>query len=554
MDLGRPIQWAAADESQLWRYQLHYSGYLLDLIAADPDSWTEVSELMTAWISACRLGETADPWHPFVVSERIVNWLFAIQLGSPSPDIVGKDVWLSLAQQATFVERNLEYDVGGNHLLKNLKALCISACVWQGATADAWRERYLRVFDRELASQLLTDGAHYERSPMYHALVLADVIEVVFALRLGGFTVPRSLADSLRAMAAYLPTVTHPDGQIALFNDSVHGEAPPTSELLAAAAAALDEPYETALSVRHALLAAAVESPCQFRGSSVDRTATEDSGIICVTTLGGRGVILADVGCACPDDLPAHAHADFFSFELSFDKRRLIVDAGVGEYAAGAWREYYRSSRAHNTVTIDGFDQIECWGSFRVARRASVFDRHAIETVKLKGVTARHDGYRRLVDPVVVGRTIVSLDDRAWLVLDELLADGVHDWESCLHAAPEAEIVLAGPDHALLSTAEQRLTIAWFGVTEARTMRGQMSPRQGWYAPEFGRHLPVWTLAMTGRSSGASFSGYVIAPHIGPESVSISRNSDGISVRLGASHYDIRGEGPALTADVEVLH
>jgi len=551
VDLGQPIAWEAPGQSQLWRYQLHYGAYLLDLLASRPDAWHEVEAVMSEWISACRLGEAHDPWHPFVVSERVVNWLFAIQIGAPSAEAVSENVWRSLAQQTTFIERNLEEDVGGNHLLKNLKAMSIASCVWEGATADSWRDRYVTAFDRELARQLLTDGAHYERSPMYHSLVLADAIEVVFALRLGGYAVPRSLADSVRAMVAYLPTITHPDGEIALFNDSVHGEAPPAPNLQAAANTALGEPPDVPLSVRHALLGAAVTTPCRSCATSVERAATEDGGIARVPVLGGRGLLLVDVGRACPDDLPAHAHADFFSFELSVDKRRLVVDSGVGEYAAGSWREYYRSTRAHNTVSIDDVDQIECWGSFRVARRARVLDRVAIKGPHLAGVEAWHDGYTRLAEPVQVGRALVALGDRGWLVLDNIKGTGAHTWESYLHAAPDAEVTLAGPDHALLTADERRLTIAWFGVNNAHTVRGQMSPRQGWYAPEFGRHLPTWVLTMHGHSTGPARFGYVLAPNLEPDEVSIAESHGDIEVQLGAARYCVRGSGATMVASLE---
>lgn len=551
-DFGRPVGWKAEDRSQLWRYHLHYCGYVIDQVVNQPNEWHEVQALMSEWISACPLGDARDPWHPFVVSERVVNWLFAIQLGAPSPEVVSENLWRSLAQQTTFVARNLETDVGGNHLLKNLKALSIASCVWQGGTADSWRDRYVTAFDQELARQLLIDGAHYERSPMYHSLVLADAIEVVFALRLGGYTVPTTLAESVRTMADYLPSVAHPDGEIALFNDSVHGEAPSVRHLQAAANAALGVADDQPKSVRHALLAAAVAAPCRLHATAVERAATEDGGIARVAVLGGRGLVLFDVGRACPDDLPAHAHADFFSFELSVDKRRLLVDSGVGEYAAGKWREYYRSTRAHNTVVIDGADQIECWGSFRVARRAGAPERVVINKHRLDGVEAWHDGYTRLADPVRVGRAVVALDDRAWLVLDEIRGAGAHTWESHLHAAPDVDLALVDANNALLTADDQRLTITWFGVKDVTLVRGQMSPRQGWYAPAFGQHIPAWVLTMHGDSTGrARRFGYVMAPDLQPGDVSIAESGGNVEVRLGPARYSVRGAGPTMVASLD---
>jgi len=543
--LGRPVAWNARPPSRLWGYQLQYSGFVVDLVATRPEGWSEAESLMSEWVSACPLGEAGDAWHPFVVSERLVNWIYAIEFGAPSADAVPDRLWRSLALQIWFVTRNLETDVGGNHLLKNLKAISIAGCVWGGRTAEAWRARFVSWFTRELARQLLADGAHYERSPMYHALVLSDALEVVYVLRLAGHPVPESLAASVEAMAAYLPHVTHPDGEIALFNDSVHGEAPPPAELLAAARSAVGD-ASPGVPLRHALLAAAPVAPFRRSRGAATRSTGEDGGIERVGVLDGRGVLLVDVGRACPDALPAHAHADFFSFELSLDQRRMIVDAGVGEYAEGGWREYYRSTRAHNTVAVDDTDQIECWGSFRVARRANVRDRRRIRGPLVRGVHATHDGYARLSRPVDVGRTLVAVDDRAWLVLDDIRGTGEHTWRSYLHAGPGVELTLGPTGRASLSVDDRRLAVAWFAADEVDLARGETAPRQGWHAPEFGRHLPVWTLALGGAGPLPARLGYLLAPDLDPGEIDLSDAGDVVRIRLGGTRYEVTGTAASL--------
>ena len=77
---------------------------------------------------------------------------------------------------------------------------------------------------------------------------------------------------------------------------------------------------------------------------------------------GPRLHLVADVGPPCPPELPAHAHADCLSFELAVDGQRTVVDTGTSTYAPGERRQYERSTRAHNTVEVDGADQSEVWG------------------------------------------------------------------------------------------------------------------------------------------------------------------------------------------------
>ncbi|HUE85923.1 MAG TPA: alginate lyase family protein [Vicinamibacterales bacterium] len=535
--LGRPIAWHAPGPSQLWRYQLQYGGYLMDLAATHADAWPAVSSIMREWIAGNRLGETRDAWHPFVASERLVNWIFAIHLSAPV-DGIGADILRALAVQTVFVDGNLETDVGGNHLLKNLKAMVVAACFWNGREADRWYEKYADRFTRELQAQLLSDGAHYERSPMYHALVLADALELTAMIRASGRSIPDALAGVIRAMVAYLPQMTHPDGEIALFNDSVLGEAPSPASLRAFAACVLDDDVQPhSLTVRQSAISAHLEGPVANPGGGWSPETQEDGGLVTIPALDLRGIALIDVGPACPDDLPAHAHGDIFSFELSLDGQRMIVDSGVGEYQAGPWRDYYRSTRAHNTVAVDGEDQIECWGSFRVARRARILDRQAIAEPFLHGITARHDGYARLAKPVYVRRVFVALADSAWLVIDSLEGTGAHTWESFIHAAPDVSVDHDGERRAQLSRPDQRLAIACFGFAAASVVRGAEAPHQGWYAPEFGRRLPASVLVLSNRGPLPAHCGYLIVPDRPASDVDIVSEPGGLRIRMGSSRF-----------------
>ena len=83
----------------------------------------------------------------------------------------------------------------------------------------------------------------------------------------------------------------------------------------------------------------------------------------------GHNVFIADCGPIGPDALPGHGHGDVLSFEWSVGGRRVIVDQGVYEYVDGARRRTARSAMSHNTLCIEGFDQAEFFGDFRVGRR-----------------------------------------------------------------------------------------------------------------------------------------------------------------------------------------
>lgn len=517
------VDWRAAGASQLWRYHLHYFDYAPEAVLTSLPA-AEIQRLMRDWVAHNPLGagDSRDAWHPYVVSLRAVNWMFALAMAPREAD-VDPDLPGELARQVVFIERNLETDVGGNHLLKNLKALAIAGCYWSGRGADALRTRFVPWFTTELQRQLRSDGGHYEQSPMYHVQVLVDTAEVALALRLRGYAVPEPLDAVLRQMSAFLDVICHPDGQIAQFGDSAFNMTPTPAEVQALVSLARGLGVNGPVAPRHAAFAAALQPesyrpPAAATAGSVAEPLPAGvwdpraSGFVVLATKDRRFHLVADMGPVCPDDLPAHAHSDLFGFEVSVDGVRLIVDTGVSEYRAGQWRDFERSTRAHSTVAVDGREQSECWSSFRVAERAHVIGGRRFEAPGVRGAVAAHDGYRRLPSPVTHTRQFALVADRAWLIVDGLDGAGTHGWETYLHAHPEAAFT-AHPDGGwLLQRDGVSLRVVAFGVGESSVLAGSLDPVQGWYAPEFGIRLPAPVLILSATGPVPAIFGWLLVP------------------------------------------
>lgn len=357
--------WNRADWPKLWLYNLHYFD---DLNADDAEAraaWHRA--LMARWIAE-NPPAIGNGWEPYPLSLRLVNWIkWLAASNAPEPDVVQ-----SLAVQARWLMGRLEWHLLGNHLLANAKALVFAGVFFAGPEADVWREKGLAILRREHAEQILDDGGHFERSPMYHAIILEDLLDLIqVALRWPGTVDAATVAEWRRLaanMLAWLEAMTHPDGEIAFFNDAAMGIAP-TPTALGSYAAEL--------------------------GIVADRLKSAlPSGYLRVEV--PNAVLLADVGEIGPDYLPGHAHADTLSFELSVFGQRVIVNSGTSEYGLGAERLRQRGTAAHSTVQIDGADSSEVWSGFRVARRARPLGFAASEEANAANVSCAHDGYCRL--------------------------------------------------------------------------------------------------------------------------------------------------------------
>jgi uncharacterized heparinase superfamily protein len=396
-----PVDWQAADAALLWRYHLHYFEWAWSFMGAGDDSGFR--QLWRSWRAASPLGSWP-AWSPYVASLRA--WALCGVHGSLVRGTEEEAAYVAdLANHARFLRANLEFDVGGNHLIKNVKALIGLGVFLGDGRIESIGRRHLA---GQLAVQVLADGGHFERSPSYHCQVLGDLLDVRGLLAAAGRPPVDGLDAAITKMRDWLGTMLMPDGDVPLLNDCVR-VGPDQIALL---------------------------EPARRFAASADRLAVlQPSGYVVVRP-DARTWLVADVGPPCPPTLPAHAHADALSFELCVAGARVVVDTGTSTYEAGPRRQYERSTAAHNTVEVDGHDSTEVWGAFRAGRRAAVTLERAVDDGGAVEVVASHDGYRHLPGAPVHRRT--------WLcrpgtieIIDGVLGGGAHDVVARLHIAPE---------------------------------------------------------------------------------------------------------------------
>jgi uncharacterized heparinase superfamily protein len=385
-------EWNTPAVSRLWLYNLHYFD-------------APEQSLIDRWIRENPPGSRPG-WEPYPLSLRIVNWIKYALNGND----IGPDTLASLSAQAEYLFGVVEYHLLANHLFANGKALVIAGLFFEGRAAAKWLEKGLEILTQEASEQILPDGGHFERSPMYHAIVLEDLLDLVNAGRAFTNLCGRALTlweATAARMIGWLAQMVHGDGRISFFNDATFGIAPELCELLQ---------YANAL------------------GISSESVPLGASGYVRLSNQ--NALVLFDAAPVGPDYQPGHAHADTLSFELSAGENRILVNSGISTYDEIDQRLAERGTAAHNTVRIDGADSSEVWKSFRVARRARPF---AIETDGSTFVEAAHDGYRRLPDPVIHRRRL-ELKPHRLVITDSIEAKRQHTIEIFFHLYPGAQV------------------------------------------------------------------------------------------------------------------
>jgi uncharacterized heparinase superfamily protein len=361
------VGWDDPEVPLLWRYNQHYFDDLTADRAVDRRDWQR--SLIQRWCDQNPPG-SGTGWAPYPTSLRIVNWIkWAMQGESLQPQWVD-----SLAVQARWLGRRLEWHLMGNHLFANAKALVFAGLFFAGPEAERWMTTGVRLLQRLVPEQILSDGGHFERSPLYHALALEDLLDLLNLIGAVDRTSPAShliapLRERAAAMLHWMRCLQHPDRTLARFNDCAEGIAPSGEQL---------ERYAAALGI----------SARTAAGEGV--WVMEESGYVRVER--GRAIALLDVAPVGPDHQPGHAHADSLSFELSIAGRQLVVNRGTSVYDVGSRRQWERGTAAHSTVQIGDVDSSEVWAGFRVGRRARP------GPLRRDGwsVECSHDGYAHL--------------------------------------------------------------------------------------------------------------------------------------------------------------
>lgn len=385
-----PEDWNSCTTDKLWLYNLHYFDFLKqeDFIeGAEAEKWLD------RWITE-NPPFKGNGWEPYPLSLRIVNWIKWVYSGN----VLSASQEASLALQADALEQQLEYHLLANHLMANGKALIFAGTFFNGKSAKRWLQKGWQIYEREIKEEILSDGGHFERSVMYHSIILEDLLDI------WQLTKKEILCEPIKNMLVFLQGMLHPDRQIALFNDAAFGIAP-TPDALFDYAEKLGFPV-----------------PGIISGGVTD---FPDSGYTHVSYRDWD--LFIDTNGIAPSYQPGHSHADTFSFELSYKGKRVITDSGTNCYQ-GSERLSQRGTAAHNTVTVDDRNSSEVWSAHRVGARANIIKRTLSETT----IEASHNGF-----PGIVHTRRFEWGSDNITIQDILTGAGIHQIKSYLHFAPD---------------------------------------------------------------------------------------------------------------------
>jgi hypothetical protein len=488
-------------------------------------SWWRANPFLTGvhWTSGIEAGVRLISW---VWTRRLLDdWPKVGDLFEHNHDALRQIAWHQ-EFLAAFPSRGSS---ANNHVVAEAAGRLVAACAfpWYAETPE-WRRSAAALLEREVKANTFADGLNRELATDYHRFVFELGLLAAVEADADGYEVSEAtwqrLARMLDAGAAIVDATGRPprqgdgdEGRALVVDDPDHD---PWATALATGAAVLGAPawWPAFDGGVQACVVGALARARQLPRPSARPRAFPDAGLVILRSRAGDG---PEIWCRCDGgphgylSIAAHAHADALSVEVRHNGVDILADPGTYCYhGEPVWREWFRSTAAHNTVEVNGQSQAESGGPFlwitqpRTRKMTCEVGEQPVQTW-----CAEHDGYRRLSTPTMHRRS-VTLDSpgRALTVVDTFETGGDVSLRLWWHLGPEVLVELDST-HAALSwpvgadrhhgTLELPDGLAWTAHT------AEVDPVAGWYSPRFGGRVPATSLE--GRGLGSSSTRLVTA-------------------------------------------
>lgn len=476
---------------------------------------------MRDWIAGNPYGYGMNWRSPLELGVRLINWVWALDFiadsGVPDPEdreLIRRSAWLHCHD---IVRKYSKGTSANNHLVGEAAGVFVAASFF--GFDGRWIDHSRRILEREIVAQTYPDGCTREQAFGYQFFVLQFYHACGSVADRSGAPFAQEYWDAFQKMLRFQLELGR-DGPVPMVGDG-------------------DDGYVLDLGSKHDRVAVMAWMNCLVGGDSrfldlatdqcearvwmeaPNRVEPADSDFHSISfpdggyyllrsqESGERVSVLFDCAELGYTSIAAHGHADALSFLLRIGGSDILIDPGTYDYFTWPqWRNYFRSTRAHNTVEIDGLDQSRMVGPF-------MWDHHAKSsclgwqpTESGGMVQGSHDGYHRLPDPVTHTRTLeLHGDQRRLHVVDRFKCTDRHIARWHYHFAPDCVVSLGEEGSLTVRSMSGLINFRFGGNPEIEIITGKDDTYLGWCSDGYHRRRPTTTVVATANfNSSCTFS------------------------------------------------
>ncbi|NMC45836.1 MAG: hypothetical protein GYA52_03305 [Chloroflexi bacterium] len=394
------------------RYQIALQRYLAEFARLNPPymgiNWTSGQEAALRILALC-----------------FAHQVFSQEPG-PSAELL-QSIRLAVALNAARIPPTLCYarSQRNNHLISEAVGLYSAGLLLKEyPSAPRWKRLGWKIFNQAIQDQIAADGTYIQHSANYQRLMLDEAVWLAVLAKNVGEELPRPIQEKLAAstillynqldlISGYSPNLGHQDGSNVLpLLEADHLDYRSTLQATGRLflqqdlfpAGAWDEKSRWLGILPQPIRAQNPSSPLRL----------------------GNNQDWASMRAVSYQSRPAHA--DQLHVEIWHAGQNLALDAGTYLYnAPEPWCNALRSTRVHNTVTVDGLDQMLPTSRFMWLDWANA---HILASDAFS-ITARHDGYREL--GIIHQRTLRHIPPANWEINDVLQSETSQSHRIYLH-------------------------------------------------------------------------------------------------------------------------
>jgi asparagine synthase (glutamine-hydrolysing) len=445
------------------------------------------------------------------VALRLLAWTFAVDVFDLTMPALAK-IGAHVAASAQYIEQHIEYaqnSVYNNHLISEAFGLLLAGLLLPECDeASRWTRSSIDILERQADRQIYDDGAYISQSHNYHRAVLHVYLAAMALLRSRRMEIPVSWRRALERSFSFLfaqqnepngclPNYGGNDGAMPLILSGCdYSDFRPTLQAVSVETQGR-RVYPTGPWDEMAVWLqgrAALDAP--FSAQSRSSVSFASTGYHILRGDDPRNFSMF----RCGSLKDRFSQIDMLHTDVWWRGENVLGDPGTFLYnGPSEWHAHFYSAASHNTVMVDGHDQMLHFRQFKCLYPTEAkLLRFADEGARLAVVQGEHYGYQRHSGRCIHRRTLLYDHHETWVVVDDVLGEGIHNCR--LHwQGGEYEFEQFASNALVLVTPAGRFGIAVYGSqgepVKSTIACGQTNPPRGWMSRYYGVRRPAPSLA-----------------------------------------------------------